>query len=117
MPAYNFKKQFAPMVEDGSKRQTIRKVRKTPTKPGDKLSLYTGMRTKACRLLEYTRCVDVQPVEVYAIGVVHVGGSALTPAQLHDFARADGFQDGEQFVEFFRQEYGLPFTGAEVIKW
>ena len=51
MPALNFKKQFAEKVETGEKRQTVRAKRKRAFVVGDKLYLYTGMRTKYCRKL------------------------------------------------------------------
>lgn len=49
----NFKQQFAEMVESGEKRQTIRRERKGHRQigKGDHLKLYTGLRTKQCRLL------------------------------------------------------------------
>ena len=60
MPALNFQAQFAPLVESGEKRQTIRAYRKDgrdPT-PGCKLYFFTGMRTKACRPLIVERSID-----------------------------------------------------------
>jgi len=67
MPALNFKSRFAPAVElglanplaPGAKRCTIRATRKRPICPGDRLSLYTGMRTKACRKLGEAECRTV----------------------------------------------------------
>ncbi len=51
MPTINFT-QFIDKVVSGEKRQTIRKCRKHPFKVGDKLYLYSGLRTKgACNLL------------------------------------------------------------------
>lgn len=53
MVAYNFAAQFAEAVETRKKRQTIRAPRKDNrhAKVGDKLQLYTGMRTTNCRKL------------------------------------------------------------------
>ena len=53
MVAYNFQKQFADAVERGEKRQTIRAPRRDGrhAKVGDKLQLYTGMRTKQCGMI------------------------------------------------------------------
>jgi len=48
MPTINFTKF---KVESGEKRQTIRAVRKRPIKVGDKLHLYSGLRTKKARNL------------------------------------------------------------------
>ncbi len=48
MPSLNFEKQFVPLIESGQKRQTIRVERKNPIKVGDKLYLFSGLRTKYC---------------------------------------------------------------------
>lgn len=64
MAAINFKEEFAPDVEFGSKRQTIRKVRKNPIVAGEELKLYTGQRTKKCRLLKVARCTRVIPIVI-----------------------------------------------------
>ena len=70
MPALNFKAEFAPLVESGEKRQTIRKLRKDGRDPkvGDALYLYTGMRTKKCRKLGIAPCESVQPIEIDEYG-------------------------------------------------
>ena len=49
MPILNFKKEFAELVATGKKRQTIRATRKKPITVGDRLYLYTGLRTKGAR--------------------------------------------------------------------
>ena len=70
MPAYNFQKQFAPLVESGQKRQTIRAIgKRRHARPGESLQLYTGQRTKACRKLisPDPECVSVQAVYMFKI--------------------------------------------------
>jgi hypothetical protein len=64
MPALNFRPQFADLVSSGQKTQTIRQVRKCPIKVGDTLWLYTGMRTKQCRLLADAVVTDVQGIQI-----------------------------------------------------
>jgi hypothetical protein len=44
MPALDFQARFAPLVESGEKRQTIRKRRKRPIGVGQTLYLWTGQR-------------------------------------------------------------------------
>ncbi|PZU93100.1 MAG: hypothetical protein DI527_07580 [Chelatococcus sp.] len=51
MVAYSFNRQFAAPIESGRKRQTIRAPRRRHASIGEQLQLYTGMRTKACRLI------------------------------------------------------------------
>ena len=117
MPAYNFHSRFAPAIESGDKRQTIRPRRKRPTRPGDTLYLYTGMRTKACRKLGEFTCTKVTPVDILQ-GAVRLGGKCLGTALALEFARADGFEGLEDFYRFFGEHYGLPVIGKlEVIEW
>lgn len=130
MVAYNFKAQFADDVENLIKRQTIRPKRKRPTRAGDDLQLYTGMRTKACRLLTEAKCKSVKPIiigydfaEVDGIRV-HLDNAKNGEYQavsLEWLARADGFRDALAFFEFFRTTYGVtpekPLEDMEIIRW
>ena len=117
MPAYNFHSQFASAIESGRKRQTIRPRRKRPTRPGDTLYLYVGMRTKACRKLAEFTCRKVTPVDILQ-GIIKLDGRCLMPPQALAFARADGFKGLEDFYRFFGEHYGLPIIGRlEVIEW
>lgn len=117
MPAYNFKKQFAPAVESGQKRCTIRLRRKRPTQVGDQLKLFTGMRTKNCLLLCEQKCQELCSFEITQNNEVLVDGQLLSREELHTLARADGFLGAYEFIDFFRQTYGLPFKDAEIIRW
>ncbi len=116
MPAYNFKAQFAEAVETGQKRQTLRPKRKRPTKPGDTLYLYTGMRTKQCRKLREARCSSVTPVTIHADRIT-INGRTIAVAEATALARADGFAHLEAFYKFFERLYGLPADDMEIIKW
>jgi len=115
MPAYNFKQQFAEAVESGAKRQTLRRPRKRPTQPGDRLRLYTGQRTKSCRLLREVTCTQVLPIHLDRDSV-RVSGMRLSETALTWLALADGFENGEQLLAFFDRLYGLP-VGLELIAW
>lgn len=115
MPALNFKKQFAPMVEAKVKRQTIRPSRKNPFRQGDSLYLYTGMRTKQCRKLGEATCTEVREVRMTESGM-KLDGVAMSARHIDEFARDDGFHGVEDFREFFRSQYGFPFHG-QLIKW
>lgn len=115
MPAYNFKSKFAPLVECGKKRQTIRKPRKTPTKPGQWLKLYTGMRTKKCRLLGEAICTKVTPIKIHQ-QFVSLDGRNLAIEELIYLARVDGFTTPVEFLLFFEKTYGLPVE-MELIEW
>lgn len=117
MPAFNFKKQFAPDVESGKKRQTIRAFRNDGRNPhvGDKLYLYVGMRTKGCRKLGEAVCKEVHQITIDQYGV-NLSGEWLRDRQRANFAKADGFEDFGDMKEFFNREHGLPFEGL-LYKW
>lgn len=115
MPAYNFKPEFALLVESGVKRQTIRRVRKRPTDIGETLFLYEGMRTKNCRLLKKTICLRKESI-VIENHDIYLNGRALKMSEILDLSWADGFETIGEFINFFKKQYGLPFEG-EIIKW
>lgn len=119
MPAYNFQGRFAQMIVDGSKRQTIRPRRKRPTRSGDVLQLYTGMRTKACRLLKVADCTSVVPVMIDPVwSWVEMDGHVLSAADEGMFAQRDGFENADEFYTFFkRYAYDVLFNELEVIYW
>ncbi|MBX3736702.1 MAG: ASCH domain-containing protein [Candidatus Didemnitutus sp.] len=119
MPAYNFKGQFADAVESGRKPHTIRPRRKRPTRVGDTLYLYTGMRTKKCRLLRTATCRKVTPIAIYTSGcsgLVKLNGREMPHRELHRLAIADGFFGIPEFLDFFADNYGPNFEG-ELIEW
>jgi hypothetical protein len=124
MPAYNFQGRFAQLVADGVKPHTIRPRRKRPTVVGDTLYLYTGMRTRNCRLLRTETCTAVTSIDIgkNVMGEDHVlhDGRFLDRAQVEWLARADGFDSVEAFFAFFRDTYGRthgPTFRGELIAW
>lgn len=122
MPALTFQKRFAAAVEAGRKRQTVRRARKRPIRPGDRLVLYTGMRTKHCRRLGKAVCRTVEPVLISANGAfvvpgeVRLSGRPLGAAELDEFIAADGFDSHLDFFDWFGRHYGQTFYGV-VIRW
>lgn len=123
----NFQAQFADLVASGEKRQTIRAPRKRPISVGDELRLYTGMRTKACRLLGVVTCEKVTPVRIERLGsgaspILTIDGVCVAIAHNcpwdteRRFARADGFKNWREMCEWFDRTHGLPFEGV-VIRW
>lgn len=128
MPALNFQKRFAEAVEFGDKTQTIRAHRKdgrAHAKRGDVLKLYTGMRSKGCRLLGEGRVIWTEDVEIREDWSLYVGrhyvqaGDALrgeTEDRDNDFAEKDGFKGAVEMYEWFQETHGLPFEGT-LIRW
>lgn len=124
MVAINFT-VFQDKIVNGEKCQTVRKTARA--QPGDRLQLYTGMRTKACRKLGEAVCEAVWPVVISADGVRfphpdygsvmrYTGTDGRTSKMADRFAQADGFTCFEACAAFFERQYGLPFTG-HVIVW
>lgn len=127
MPALNFKKQFVPAVKSGKKRQTIRSVRKRPFVKGDKLYLFTGMRTENCARIKEVVCKSVYTIKIYDSNTTkHLAFSIYSDKYIRlfgknsldadSFARKDGFKNSSEMIEWFKQTHGLPFHG-QLIKW
>lgn len=127
MVAYNFAARFAPAVESGEKRQTIRRTgKRNPPRPGDKLQLYTGMRTKSCRLLKLATCTNVTPIQIRPdVGEVLIQKGYEGPWLIYDSDKAmdilaalDGFHSKEEFFRFFEEQSGhdKQFFGV-LIEW
>lgn len=129
MVALNFKAEFVAVIDGGEKCRTIRSVRKNGNpEAGKPLQLYTGMRSSACEKIRDATCTRVRPVTIDHMGVILDGrrlyaGDApafqggVDPEHYDgDFARADGFNSFPDMLEFFREQYGLPFSGY-LIEW
>lgn len=131
MVAYSFKKRFVNPIklglgmrvdhEPGSawctpKRQTIRAMgRRRHVRQGEKLQLYTAMRTKQCQKIGDAQCVYAVPI---AIDVMK------TKLKFSDFvfdvdafARSDGFADAADMHAFWLKEHGLGKFEGVLIRW
>lgn len=121
MAAYNFQKQFVPLIESGAKLSTIRRRRKNGYLPrqGDVLRLYSGMRTKQCRLIREAAVTAVTPIVINArLGCADVilNGTRLSDGAVDLMAKGDGFKGVRDFAEFFEEKYG-PELQAYLITW
>lgn len=116
MVAYNFMTRFAADVESGKKPNTIRAIgKRRPPYPGEMLQLYTGMRTRNCRLLREEVCTAVTPIEISDDGIF-LDGRKLSGAEVFKLAEDDGFESPAEMLKFFRDTHGLPFEGV-FIQW
>lgn len=110
----NFDEQFADDVENGIKTRTVRS--KPYCKPGDKLSLVTGLGGPHYRQLAEAVCTAVTPVTM-DVDRMNLNGKDLEQGtEDEDFARADGFAEFLEMANWFDNQYGLPFEGF-VIEW
>lgn len=115
MPSLNFKPRFVDAIEQGKKRQTIRKLRKRPFKAGDTLYLFTRMRTAGCRRIGQFRCTAVENIRVEQ-DQIFIEGERLSARQRNSLALADGFADSAEMMRFFHDQHTLPFVG-QIIYW
>jgi hypothetical protein len=119
MALLSFKKIFAEPVQAGTKRQTIRGHRKYPIVPGERLYLYTALRTKFSQKLAEGECTANHEITLnhFAVIIKKNGRAILTEDadKLNAFAKADGFESWYQLTKFWLQEHGsdcFPFHGT-----
>lgn len=95
MVAYSFKQRFVAPILSGAKQQTIRAHRKRHAWPEEEMQLYTGMRTKHCRLIARVTCLSVAPITIdLPDNSVTLGGETLRGwDKLDALARRDGVGD------------------------
>ena len=106
MVAYSFKQQFVAPILSRAKCQTIRADRKRHARIGEELQLYTGMRTKACRLIGRAICCSVAPIRINLSGMIVIPDHVfILGAELDGFAALDGFDDWSAMREFWRENH------------
>jgi hypothetical protein len=96
-----------------------------PATPGGPIKLYTGMRTKDCRLLMECKCLSViniamQRTKDGKLDVVwekpFAGSTVMATADSEIMASKDGFASANDMLEWFEKTHGLPFVGW-LITW
>ncbi|GLS44423.1 ASCH domain-containing protein [Methylobacterium brachythecii] len=120
MVAYSFKKRFAEPILAGTKAQTIRADRKRHARPGDLTHLFTGMRTKYCRRLGVSVCIEATPIRMdLRQGVVFCNDGWIRSQQdLDAFAVRDGFSCWDDLVAFWAAEHpGVDEFDGMLIRW
>ena len=98
--------------------QTIRAPRKHPIKVGDRLYLYTGLRTKQARKLGEAECIVSVPVQIGHDDHLPMVGELCwaSPINRQGFAENDGFYSHKEMLSWFEKNHGLPFAG-HLIRW
>lgn len=125
MPGLGFSAQFADLVESGKKTQTIRAPRVRPIHVGDRVYLWTGLRTTKARKLGEGIVERVELIRLdrrgSSVGAEYPhplrgSGFWLTESALSRLAQADGFAGRAELLDWFDRAHGLPFTG-DLIRW
>lgn len=118
MPAIDFKDRFAHLVAIGDKRQTVRRRRKCPIRPNQKLIFYSGRRQKKgqrAQKLGEAICLSVNSIFIDQYLLV-IDGEKNTIVEREAFALRDGCQSWAELVDLIDSMYRLPFEGV-VILW
>ncbi len=115
---------FIDKILSGEKRQTIRRAgfKWGSVKVGDKLTLYTGLRTKECRKLGEAVVESITPITIntsenWVAVNSPLGWFYLDTADQYDLLRRDGFDTQLAFYSFFTEHYKLPQNAMVVIRW
>lgn len=121
MPSLNYKTRFAPLIESGIKRTTIRLRRKDgrDPKPGQTLYHYTGMRTKKCRRLRVAQCKTVSAIRITQYSCsssISINRRRVICQALLDLVIGEGFESLSDMLNWFRQTHGPKFSGL-LIEW
>jgi hypothetical protein len=98
-------------------------MRKYATEPGDRIMMYTGLRTKkACKFGE-APCIKIEPIVIYPwkheiLKADHQGAYFwLNVFEMDELAEHDGFADLMLFFEFFKQYERDMLDDFEIIHW
>lgn len=111
MVAYSFKKRFIEPILAGIKDGTIRATgKRRHARDGDEMQLYTGMRTKQCKLIARAPCIGSWPINLWFAGFdrVVIGARLVEidrPRELDAFAVKDGFADWADMKGFWLDEH------------
>lgn len=117
-----FKPQFAQMVKDGTKRQTIRPVPKRPVIIGSQESWrqwsdkpYRSPQIQLATVtIENVERIAIDETEnLYEVWLMDrpYNGALLMPGEWDEIANDDGFKSMFDLVQWFKNEHGLPFEG------
>lgn len=122
MPLLGFN-VFYQKILNGSKRQTIRPLRKKPIEVGDKLYLYWHLRRKDCEKLKEVYCNEEFLLQ-FDDGFMIIGTDtskiniALTNRQKNNLARKDGFKNMDEMLDWFYGKYDdVEERIFQVIRW
>ena len=120
MVAYSFQRRFVPLIRAGVKLQTIRAERERHARPGERLQLFTGMRTAHCmKIMHDPVCTMVLPCRIsFASGrIARIETGQVPVRDLDHFAVLDGFADIDDMTHFWLERHGTKAFQGVVIEW
>jgi hypothetical protein len=116
-----FKKQFVPLIKNGSKIHTIREDKKERWKQGNKIHFATGVRTKNYQQFGILECSSTQRINIiynypqnHAFNSVNVfiDGVMVPPQKIEELAQNDGFETVDDFFKWFNTDFD-----GKIIHW
>jgi hypothetical protein len=110
-----FKQQFVLPIAHGTKIHTIREDKHDRWKPGKKIHMATGVRTKRCNKFRQTICTGVQTINIlYIDNIMHVliNDKLLDEREVYQLALNDGFYSLEEFRKWFHSDFS-----GKIIHW
>lgn len=98
-----FHPQFVKPILSGEKIHTLRVDEKRRWKVGMSIQMATGVRTKNYRCFRHDKCKGIQSVKIVLrrIPDIWVDGRVLSRLEVFMFARKDGFETLDDFVNWF----------------
>ena len=123
-----FNKQFKDAILSGEKKHTIREDKHNRWKPGMKMHMATGVRTKEYNQFFEAVCLSTQEIEIRITRVSHgidyleveVDGKTLKHIETWDLSLNDGLKNVMGFYEYFNNcckgEIARSFKG-KIIHW
>ena len=112
-----FKEQFKAPIMSGSKIHSIRADKPNRWKLGMMIHFATGVRTPKYDNFKMGQCVSVEEIEIEYISkvvppIIKVGGRNLLTSEKYLLAKKDGFDDLEDFLQFFSEDFK-----GKIIHW
>lgn len=114
-----FKPQFAELVRNGIKTQTIRPTPTRMPQPGDIIDcrMWSGRPYGSPQVkIKDFAISSVRPISIHRKGGFVTVGFDEIAFRRENFARADGFKDWVEMRDWFQSQHGLPFRGI-LIMW
>lgn len=113
-----FNKQSKDAILSGEKKHTIREDKHNRWKPGMKMHMATGVRTKEYNQFYQAVCLSTQEIEIIIKGdrvndtIVKVDGHMLTGIEILHLIVFDGFNSIAEFLLFFQNGFK-----GKIIHW
>ena len=119
----SFKKQFLEKILSGSKVHTIREDLHGRWKPGRKIHIATGVRTKKYNCFKESECISVQSIHInyYNVGAFNkrteivIDGEVVLDRDsewVEIIAKNDGFESVDDFFKWFNSDFQ-----GKIIHW